>query len=140
MTPRLWDKIKNFSGLHCLAIPRRDSHICKENQTKYRNMSRKPQSHVRVLIYRTWAILAIILCLLSLKWMSKISSQTITGCVADGNWTGNFSINSGNSSKNVSYKWISIFSNFVAFYSNSLKMSNVGKFPWSWFLGDRTQV
>ena len=38
MTPRLWDKIENFSGLHCLAIPRRDSHICKENQTKYTNM------------------------------------------------------------------------------------------------------
>ena len=25
-------------------------------------------------------------------------------------------------------------------YSNLLKMSNVGEFPWSWFLGDRTQV
>ena len=27
-----------------------------ENQTKYRNMTRKPQSHVRILIYQTWAI------------------------------------------------------------------------------------
>ena len=25
-------------------------------------------------------------------------------------------------------------------YSNLPKMSNVGEFPWSWFLGDRTQV
>ena len=29
----------------------------KENQTKYRKMTRKPRSHVRILIYRTWAIL-----------------------------------------------------------------------------------
>ena len=28
----------------------------KENQTKYRKMARKPRSHVRILIYRTWAI------------------------------------------------------------------------------------
>ena len=28
----------------------------KENQTKYRKMTRKPLSHVRILIYRTWAI------------------------------------------------------------------------------------
>ena len=28
----------------------------KENQTKYRKMTRKPRSHVRILIYRTWAI------------------------------------------------------------------------------------
>ena len=29
----------------------------KENQTKYRKMTRNPRSHVRILIYRTWAIL-----------------------------------------------------------------------------------
>ena len=28
----------------------------KEHQTKYRKMTRKPRSHVRFLIYRTWAI------------------------------------------------------------------------------------
>ena len=28
----------------------------KENQTKYRKMTRKPRSYVRLLIYRTWAI------------------------------------------------------------------------------------
>ena len=27
----------------------------KENHTKYRNMTRKPRSHARILIYRTWA-------------------------------------------------------------------------------------
>ena len=27
----------------------------KENHTKYRNMTRKPRIHVRILIYRTWA-------------------------------------------------------------------------------------
>ena len=27
----------------------------KENQTKYRNMTRKPRSHIRILIYRAWA-------------------------------------------------------------------------------------
>ena len=43
----------NFSRLHCLAIPKRVEH--KENQTKYRKMTRKPRSHVRILIYRTWA-------------------------------------------------------------------------------------
>ena len=28
----------------------------KENQTKYRNMTRKPMAHVRILIYRNWAM------------------------------------------------------------------------------------
>ena len=28
----------------------------KESQTKYRKMTRKPHGHVRILIYRTWAI------------------------------------------------------------------------------------
>ena len=28
----------------------------KENQIKFRKMARNPQSHVRILIYRTWAI------------------------------------------------------------------------------------
>ena len=54
MTQRLWDKIVNFSRPHCLAIPRRDEH--RENQTKYRKMTRKSRSHVRILIWQTWAI------------------------------------------------------------------------------------
>ena len=28
----------------------------RENQTKYRKMTRKPRSHVRILIYPMWAI------------------------------------------------------------------------------------
>ena len=30
----------------------------KENNTKYRSLTRKPRSHVRILIYRTWPIRA----------------------------------------------------------------------------------
>ena len=43
----------NFSRLHCLTIPKRGEH--KENQTKYRKMTRKPRSHVRILKNRTSA-------------------------------------------------------------------------------------
>ena len=31
----------------------------KEKQTKYRKMTRKPRIHVRIVIYRTWAILLV---------------------------------------------------------------------------------
>ena len=48
-------KIANFPQLHCLTILRRDLRH-KENQTKYRKITRQPWSHVRILIYRTWAI------------------------------------------------------------------------------------
>ena len=56
----------NFSRLHFFAIPRRElstkktkpniAHVCK--------MTRKPQSHVRILIHRTssWAIAAALTC------------------------------------------------------------------------------
>ena len=37
-------------------------------------------------------------------------------------------------------KWISFFFQLCRVYSNSLKTPYVGKFPWSWFLGDCTQV
>ena len=37
-------------------------------------------------------------------------------------------------------KWIRVFSNFVGFFSNLLKMANVGEFPWSRFLEDHSQV
>ena len=30
--------------------------VKKENQTKYRKMTRKPRSNVSILMYRTWAI------------------------------------------------------------------------------------
>ena len=44
------DKIANFSRLHCPAIHRR------ENKTKYRKMTWKPRSHVRILKYGMWTI------------------------------------------------------------------------------------
>ena len=59
MTPRLvgQDKIPNFAKIPLsLKFQKRFEH--KENQTKYRSLSVKPgQGHVRILIYRTWAII-----------------------------------------------------------------------------------
>ena len=43
-------------------------------------------------------------------------------------------------SENVTFKMNSRFFKLCRAFSNSPKMSNVGEFPWSWFLGDRTQV
>ena len=43
-------------------------------------------------------------------------------------------------SENVTLKMNSPFFELFRVYSNSLEMSNEGEFPWSWFLGDRTQV
>ena len=49
---------------------------------------------------------------------------------------GSFSIDDGDGSKNVTFKRIRVFSNFVAFkYSNSIKISNVGEFSGIDFLG-----
>ena len=42
-------------------------------------------------------------------------------------------------SKNVTFKMNKRFFKLCRVYSNSLKMSNVGKLPWSLFLEDRTQ-
>jgi len=53
---------------------------------------------------------------------------------------GSFSIDDGNCSENVSVKMNSCFFNLCRVYSNLLKMANVGEFPWSRFLEDRTQV
>ena len=53
---------------------------------------------------------------------------------------GSFSIDGGDGSENVTFKMNSRFSKLCRVYSNSLKVSNVGEFPWSWFLGDHTQV
>ena len=39
------------------------------------------------------------------------------------------------------WKWIWFLNlNCIKVYSNSLKMSNVGKFPWNWIPKDRTRV
>ena len=44
---------------------------------------------------------------------------------------GSFSIDDSDGTKNVSFKMNSRFFKLCRVYSNSLKMSNVGKFPWS---------
>ena len=48
-------KIVNFSRSTLLSRNSQKRLEHKENQTKYRKMTRKPRSHVRILIYRTWA-------------------------------------------------------------------------------------
>ena len=44
---------------------------------------------------------------------------------------GSFSIDDGNGSENVSFEMNSRFFNHCLGYSNLLKMSSVGEFPWS---------
>ena len=53
---------------------------------------------------------------------------------------GSFSIDDSDGAKNVLFMMNSRCFKLCRVYSNSLKMSNVGKFPWSWLLGHRTQV
>ena len=52
------DKTAHFSRLYCLVISMRDLST-KKTKRKYRKMTRKPRSHVRILIHRTWAIILI---------------------------------------------------------------------------------
>ena len=52
---------------------------------------------------------------------------------------GSFRVDDGNGSENVSFKMNFRYFNLCRVYSNLLKMANVGEFPWSWFLEDRTQ-
>ena len=49
-------KIAKFSSFLSLNSQRRLRY--KENNTKYRSLTWKPRSHVRILIYRTWPILS----------------------------------------------------------------------------------
>ena len=55
MTPKLQGENCKFSPLDCLAIPRRDLSTKKTKQNK--KMTRKPRSHAKISVYRTWAIL-----------------------------------------------------------------------------------
>ena len=50
------------------------------------------------------------------------------------------SIDKGDGSENVTFKMNWRFFQLCRVYFNSLKIANVGQFPWSWFLWDRTQV
>ena len=55
MAPRLsGQNCKFFNFLLSLNSQKRLE--CKENNTKYRSLTRKSRSHVRILIYRTWPI------------------------------------------------------------------------------------
>ena len=55
MVPRLsGQNCKFFKFLLSVNSQRRLGY--KENNTKYRSLTRKPRSHVRILIYRTWPI------------------------------------------------------------------------------------
>ena len=51
-----WRKVcgKNRPRFLCPSIPKRLRF--KENNTKYRSLTWKPQSHVKILMYRTWPI------------------------------------------------------------------------------------
>ena len=65
------------------------------------------------------------------------------GCVDHGwQYKGLLASTTATVAKTSLLKWIGVFFFFKLWhvYSSSLKMSNAGKFPWSWFLGDRTQV
>ena len=56
---RLWGfrvKVANFQDSIVSQFPEETRAQRKPNLTKYRKMIRKPRSHVRILIYRTWAI------------------------------------------------------------------------------------
>ena len=53
---------------------------------------------------------------------------------------GSFSIDNSKGSKNITSKMNSPFFKPCRVYSNSLKMSNVGEFPWIWALWNPTQV
>ena len=56
MAPRLsGQNCKFFKFLLSLNSQKRLGY--KENNTKYRSLTRKPRSHVRILIYRTWPII-----------------------------------------------------------------------------------
>ena len=78
----LWGFWNIFLRLHCLAISRFPifqfpiSRLeLKENQTKYRKMTGKPQSHVRIFIYRTWAIVVFIFIRISSTSLERGASS-----------------------------------------------------------------
>ena len=53
MAPRLSGKNCKFFKFLLSSNPQKRLRY-KENNTKYRSLTRKPRSHVRILIYRTW--------------------------------------------------------------------------------------
>ena len=74
-------------------------------------------------------------------WELILKNNSLSSKISQGRALelGSVSIDDGDGSVNVTLKWIWVFFKFCRAYSNSLKMSNVGEFPWSWFLGDHIQ-
>ena len=66
MVPRLsGQNCKFFKFLLSLISQKRLEY--KENNTKYRSLTRKPRSHVRILIYRTWPIINVMQLSMSIR-------------------------------------------------------------------------
>ena len=72
------------------------------------------------------------------KLKMKVSMNLVTSFRPQ--TVGSFSIDDGDGSENVTFKKNARFFKLCRVYSNPLKMSNVGEFFRSWFLGDRPQV
>ena len=73
MAPRLsGQNCKFFKFLLSLNSQKRLGY--KENNTKYRILTRKPRSHVRILIYRTWPIV-FMFCLRSVEQTNRITAK-----------------------------------------------------------------
>ena len=62
---KILTRLRGFTDKNCKFFTTPLSHNShwrlelKEDQTKYRKMARKPRSKVRILIYRTWAIMSL---------------------------------------------------------------------------------
>ena len=73
------------------------------------------------------------------KWMTWNNGEEVCNTV-NSSFCCRFNIDDGDGSENVTFKIEFTFFKFCRVYSNSLKTSNLSEFPYSWFLGDRTQV
>ena len=73
------------------------------------------------------------------KWMTWNNGEEVCNTV-NSRFCCRFNIDDGDGSENVTFKIEFTFFKLCCVYSNSLKMSNLSEFPYSWFLGDRTQV
>ena len=73
------------------------------------------------------------------KWMTWNNGEEVCNTV-NSSFCCRFNIDDGDGSENVTFKIEFTFFKLCRVYSNSLKKSNLSEFPYSWFLGDRTQV
>ena len=80
MTPRLWgENCKLFTTPLFRNYQKRIEH--KKNKQKYRKMTRKPRTYVRILIYRTWVI--VLFRLLRLNCISGRIEVTLSVVIYD---------------------------------------------------------